>query len=208
MTPESIITNSLEQALKLKCSALVFIVQGSRTLILAKSINHNVPLFQVPTPLFFSASNMLFEENEFDETKNYKFAPEATLKIVRIRSERIVKSTHGKDLLLTTTLTGRTRYQVMWFIDISRDELKGFEGDVNKVELGKSIPQSEERDLAELNHEKRVSAAVKSQEDYEAYLAFLRLNDDWEYQNKPPRFKKLSRGEGFFTPYITIGFVI
>lgn len=204
MTPESIITNCLEQALRLKCNSLVCMVAGPKTIVFAKTLAKQVPLFEFPTDRFYSASNLLFQQNSFEETKHMKFNPDATLQMVRIQTDLVRKATQGKDLLLSTALTGRTRYQVLWYIDLPRETLKEFEDCSNTMKFEHSTHNAGgDSESAAINHELRTVAAEQAQQDYEEYLAFMQMFDIWEYADNS-QYPTLSSGDSYFAPYLTI----
>ncbi|MFV8386077.1 hypothetical protein ACNO5E_18445 [Vibrio parahaemolyticus] len=204
MTPQSIITNCLEQALKLKCNSLVFMVNGPKTTIFVKTLERQLPLFQIPTDIFFATCNHLFQTNEFDETKRMKFSPDATLRMVRVQTNLVRKATQGMDVLLTTALTGRTRYQLLWYIDLPRKTEKEFEDCSNTMKFEQSsTDDSDQSNPAVIEHENRVRAAEQAQQDYEQYLCFIRMFDSWAYEDSS-EYSTLSRNEGFFPAYTTV----
>lgn len=210
MTPESIIQNVLEQLDKLKMPSAIIMVNGARADIFAKSMTTTLPLFSIPTSIFFSACNRIFESNTFPETQHFKFSPNMGLRMVRMSSDLIYKSSRGKDLIMTTSVTGTSKYQVLWFLNLSHEALKNYEdSEVNFEDVGNVMSREsgvvldDDEINADVVFSDVVSEATKAQSQYDAFIHahnyYIR-----EYDGESS-YPVLSRGPSFFSPYITVG---
>lgn len=209
MTPESIIQNVLEQLDKLKVPSALIMVNGSRADIYAKSLTVTLPLFSIPSHIFFSACNRIFESNTFTETQHFKFSPDLGLRMVRMSSDLIYKSSRGKDLIMTTNVTGVTKYQVLWYLNLEHEVLKNYEeSNVNLNDVGNIMTKEDVVDLddedvnADVSFADVVSEATKAQANYDAFVHahnyYIR-----EYDGESS-YQVLSRGPSFFSPFVTV----
>ncbi|MGL1317954.1 hypothetical protein ACSTLB_09970 [Vibrio parahaemolyticus] len=207
MTPESIVKNILEQIISFNAPSAMILVSGQRADVFIKTEQRTVPLFSLPSDKFFFATSLIFRENQFEQTKHFQFSPNNELRMVRFQSDRIKEASKGHDLIMTTSRVGQNSYQVLWYLNISHENLKKMED--GKKPFEDSVNQMFESDLINEcspgsgagNYEQIVHEAEIAHDKYEEFISKYGFHI-LEYDGGS-LFGVLSSGASFVEPYVT-----